>query len=142
MTRKILALVLTLGFATSIYAADDIRYFSIEEAIKEAKTQGIIDDSIQFKFGSGSGNKDKIFIKNLSTNKKSNKVGKDAKASCQRAFHSAILHFFTRAKREGATKVVNLTGYFKKIPYDSKTEFQCGVGNLMSGVTLRGDLAK
>ena len=142
MTRKILALVLTLGFATSIYAADDIRYFSIEEAIKEAKTQGIIDDSIQFKFGSGSGNKDKIFIKNLSTNKKSNKVGKDATASGERGCHAAILQFFTRAKREGATKVVNLTGYFKKIPYDSKTEFQCGVGNLMSGVTLRGDLAK
>ena len=142
MTRKILALVLTLGFATSIYAADDIRYFSIEEAIKEAKTQGIIDDSIQFKFGSGSGNKDKIFIKNLSTNKKSNKVGKDAKDSCQRALHQAILQFKKKKKREGATKVVNLTGYFKKIPYDSKTEFQCGVGNLMSGVTLRGDLAK
>ncbi len=47
-----------------------------------------------------------------------------------------------RALRDGGTKVINITGYYKKHPFDSKTEYQCGVGNLIVGVTIRADIAK
>ena len=143
MKMGLVAFALSVVFmANQLFAADEMMILPIEQAMEEAKKQGMIDDSVQFKFGSGSGKGDKIFMKNLMTNKKANKFGKSAEGSCARAFHSAIIQFHKRAKQEGATKVVNLTGYFKKIPYDSKTNFQCGVGSLMSGVTLKGDLAR
>lgn len=141
--KKLLVSLSCIGtLSLSAVAADDIIYLPIKPAIEEAIKQGYIDNSVEFKFGSGSGAKDQIFMKQLTTNKKSNKVGKTAQESCNRAFHSALIQFFTRAKAEGGTKVVNLTGWFKKIPYDSKDKFQCGVGSLMSGVTLKGDIAK
>ncbi len=131
-----------LTLALSANAADTIMYLPIEPAIKQAKEQGIIDGSVTFKFGSNSGSRDKIFAKDLVTNKKARKLGNSAEDSCVRAFHSALIQFQQRAKQDGATKVVNLIGYFKKKPYDSKKDFQCGVGGLMSGVALKGDLAK
>lgn len=141
--KKILVAMSCVGaLSINAIAADDIIYLPIKPALEEAIKEGYIDNSIKFKFGTGSGAKDKIFLKQLTTNKKANKVGKSAEASCTRAFHSALIQFFNRAKQEGGTKVVNLTGWFKKIPYDSKDHFQCGVGTIMSGVTLKGDIAK
>ncbi|MEE3711439.1 MULTISPECIES: hypothetical protein [Campylobacter] len=141
--KKILVSISCISaLSLSAVAADDIIYLPIKPAIDEAIKQGYIDNSVKFKFGSQSGAKDQIFMKQLTTNKKANKVGKSAEESCTRAFHSALIQFFQRAKQEGGTKVVNLTGWFKKIPYDSKTNFQCGVGTLMTGVTLKGDIAK
>lgn len=141
--KKILVSISCISaLSLSAVAADDIIYLPIKPAIDEAIKQGYIDNSVKFKFGSNSGKNDKIFMQQLTTNKKANKVGKSAEESCTRAFHSALIQFFQRAKQEGGTKVVNLTGWFKKIPYDSKTNFQCGVGTLMTGVTLKGDIAK
>ena len=46
------------------------------------------------------------------------------------------------AKKENATKVVNLTSYFKKQEFKSTTEYECAIGNIMTGVALKGDIAK
>ncbi|MCH5322625.1 MAG: excinuclease ABC subunit A [Helicobacter sp.] len=140
--KKLLSGLAVLFIFSNANAADDIIYLPIDKALQEARENGLIDASIEFKFGSKSGSKDKIIAKNLMTNKKSNKVGKDAEVSCTRAFHSALIQFQQAAIKNGGKKVVNLTGYFKKIPYDSPTMFQCGVGSIMSGVTLRGDIAQ
>jgi hypothetical protein len=37
---------------------------------------------------------------------------------------------------------VNITGYYKKQPFSSQTEFQCGAGATMAGVTLKGTVVK
>lgn len=55
---------------------------------------------------------------------------------------AALKAFGERALKEGGSKVVNLTGYFRKQEYNSNDKFQCVAGNIMSAVTLRGDIAK
>lgn len=140
--KKLLGGLVMLFVFSSANAADKIIYLPIDKALSEAREKGLIDKAIEFKFGSKSGSKDKIIVKDLISNKKSNKFGKSAEASCTRAFQSALIQLQEAAIEDGGKKVVNLTGYFKKISYDSPTMFQCGVGFLMSGVTLKGDIAQ
>ena len=96
-------------------------------------------DVVRFPIGKSAGRK---ITQQLSSNKKANGVGKSDQAACNRAFLSALLSFQDRAKREGGDKVVNITSYYYKHDFSSETEFECGTGNIMSGVTLRGYIAK
>ena len=138
--KKILSLAAVLAVSTSLYAKNDTMRFSIQNALNSELAKEKLDPSIKFSFGSGS--KGAIIAKQLTANKKTNAVGKSDEAACQRAFISALITFQERAKREGGNKVVNLTSYYYKKDFDSKTEFECGVGNIMVGVTLKGDIAK
>ena len=117
-----------------------MHHFSIEEALSSPKAKGVIDPNIKLSFGSGT--KGGIIKSGLTANKKTNAFNKSDKEACEWAFLSAIKTFQERAVKEGGTKVINLTGYYKKKAFDSKTQFQCGAGALMAGVTLKGDIAK
>lgn len=134
-----LALLLSSGV---LYAKNEVQYFDIQNAMNSPEFKAALDPKISFKFGSGSGKGHKIIVSKLMSNKKANGVGKNDEAACQRALLNALISFQERAIKEGGTKVVNITGYYYKQEYDSKEKFQCGVGNIMSGVTLRGDIAK
>lgn len=116
--------------------------FSIQDALNSPLARQKLDGSIKFLFGSKSGSGLNIVSKDLVANKRANGVGKDGEISCQRAFISALITLQGRAKEAGASKVVNIVSYFKKGTFDSKTAFECADGNLMSGVTLKADLAK
>ena len=98
--------------------------------------------NVSFKFGKGSGAGSNIILKDIISNKRTNGVGKSDEESCRWALAAALKAFGQRAIKEGGSKVVNLTGYFRKQEYNSKDKFQCVAGNIMSAVTLRGDIAK
>ncbi len=76
------------------------------------------------------------------SNKKTNAFNKSDKEACEWAFLSALLSFHQRALSSGGDAVVNITGYYKKIAFTSQTEFQCGAGATMAGVTLKGTVVK
>jgi uncharacterized protein YbjQ (UPF0145 family) len=76
------------------------------------------------------------------SNKKTNAVGKSDQEACEWAFLSALLSFRDRALTLGGNAVVNIRGYYKKNAFTSATEFQCGAGATMAGVTLKGDVVK
>ncbi|MGG7074431.1 excinuclease ABC subunit A [Campylobacter sp. 9BO] len=120
--------------------SNDIMRLSIQDALNSDLAKQKLDGSVKFVFGSGA-NGD-IIRKNLVANKKTNGVGKDDVVACQRAFISALMTFQERAKSESGSKAINLVSYFKKKELNSKTEFECAVGNIMVGVALKGDIAK
>lgn len=138
--RKFMAFLAICGLCASLSARDDVQYYDIQEALSSAKAQKLLDPNIKLSFGSGTTNG--IIVKGLQSNKKTNAFAKKDKDACTHAFLSALISFQQRAIKEGGTRVVNLTGYYKKQPFDSKTQFQCGAGAIMAGVTLRGDIAK
>jgi hypothetical protein len=76
------------------------------------------------------------------SNKKTNAFNKSDKEACEWAFLSALLSFKDRALSQGGDAVVNISGYYKKIPFSSETQFQCGAGGTMAGVTLKGTVVK
>ena len=138
--KKLLVLAGVCALALNLSARDDVHHFSIEEALSSPKAKGVLDPNIKLSLGSGTNGGN---IKSgLTANKKTNAFNKSDKEACEWAFLSAVKTFQERAVKEGGTRVVNLTGYYKKQPFDSKTQFQCGAGALMAGVTLKGDIAK
>lgn len=138
--KKILTTLLLCGLVSTLSARDDVVYFSVSELLNSAKAKEVLADDIKIIFGSGY--KGKTIITGITSNKKTNAFNKSDKEACEWSALSALKSFQERARREGGTKVVNLTGYYKKQPFDSKTQFQCGAGNIMAGVTFKGDIAK
>ena len=76
------------------------------------------------------------------TNKKTNGVGKSNVESCKWAMLSALIAFQESAKARGANAVVDISSYYKKVEYKSTSQYECHVGNIMSGVALKGSYAK
>lgn len=76
------------------------------------------------------------------SNKKTNAFNKSDKEACEWAFLSALLSFHQRALSLGGDAVVDIQGFYKKQPFSSETEFQCGAGATMAGVTLKGTVVK
>lgn len=138
--KKLLILLALCGI---VFAKNDVQYFDLKAALESAEFKAHLNQGITFKFGSNSGKNDTIIVPNLTSNQKASFMGdRTSESSCQRALLNAMIVFQKRAIKEGGTKVVNLTGYYYKQPYDSKDKFQCGVGSIMTGVTLKGDIAK
>lgn len=122
--------------------SNDIMRYSIASALNSPLAKEKLSNKIKFVFGTKNKDKSNIIKKGLVSNKKTNGVGKDDQVSCERAFISALIAFQNQAISEGANKVVNLVSYFKKNTFDSKTEYECAIGNIISGVALKGDIAK
>ena len=137
--KKIVSLVAILAFATSLNARDDVKYHSLD-FLNGPKAKNFLLPNVSINFGTGYSGQ--VIVKDLTSNKKTNGFNKSDEEACQIALLSALKTFQERALKEGGTKVVNLTGYYKKQQFNSKTQFQCGSGALMSGVTLKGDIAK
>lgn len=144
--KKILFCISVL--ALSLQAADRIEHFSISEAIKENEdiTDGLSKNFLEYGYGSNSKlAKEKVIVKDIKTIKRTNAAMRGAdgkKASCQRAFISALLAFDARVNREGGKRAANIVSYHKKKVYDSKDEFECAIGSIMVAVTLKGDVVK
>lgn len=121
-------------------ARDDRNRYSIDEAMNTSSAKSELDRGYSYYFASPS---DRKVLENhgeYMSNKKTNAFGKSDKEACQWAFLSAMLSFQDRIANEGGNAVINLRSYYKKGDFRSETEFECGSGALMAGVTLVGDV--
>lgn len=140
---KKIAIVLAIAslcFSQVLSARDDRNRYSIADAMNQAKFKEKIDKGYTFKFGSA---KHGAIAKNhgeFMTNKKTNAFNKTDEAACQWAFLSAMMSFQDRITNEGGNAVVNIRSYYKKGEFSSETEFECGNGAIMAGVTFLGDV--
>lgn len=121
-------------------ARDDRNRYSIEEAMNTSDAKSKLDRGFSFYFGSPSNREVLENHGEFMSNKKTNAVGKSDKEACQWAFLSAMLSFQDRIANEGGNAVINLRSYYKKGDFRSETEFECGNGALMAGVTFVGDV--
>ena len=138
-----LALAILFVIQTSdVLARDSKRMFSVDEAMSSEDAKGLLQNDIAFHFGDGNHPAIEHTIGNWMSNKKTNAFNKSDLAACQRAFLSAMISLRDRARREGGDGVVNIVSYYKKNRVSSTTEFECGAGNVIAGVTLRGDVVK
>ena len=138
-TLFIAVVLLFLGYNTA-QARDERLHFSIEEAMNTPDAKVKLNKGYTFLFGDS---KSTDIIENhgeFQSNKKTNAFGKPDKTACQWAFLSAMLSFQERITTEGGNAVVNIRSYYKKNDFSSETEFECGAGGLMAGVTFKGDV--
>jgi hypothetical protein len=78
----------------------------------------------------------------FSANTKSNAVGRSDQEACDIAFICAHALLQEHARREGGSAVVNIKSVYRGENSGSATEYVCGAGNIMVGVTLEGTVVK
>jgi uncharacterized protein YbjQ (UPF0145 family) len=142
---KISGIVLFVLFVFSFSEAsarDDWTMFPIQDAMNTADAKQKLNQGVKFYFGSQTSPKVLQSFGEFQSNKKTNSFNKSDKQACEWAFLSAMLSFQQRALSMGANAVTNIKSYYKKHLVDSPTEYECGAGTFVSGVTFKGTVVK
>jgi len=136
-------LISTLLFS---YSSGDARNtllkVSIEEALAWGEEEGVLDSSIGLYFGDQEHAAIEQNLGTYTSNKKTNGVGKSDQKACKWAFLSAMVSLQSRAVSEGGNAVVNIHSNYNRQHFSSTTEFECGAGAVMAGVTMVGDVVR
>jgi uncharacterized protein YbjQ (UPF0145 family) len=136
-----LVAALALGIST-VEARDDVQNFSIADALARGEKEGVLNSSIELYFGDEEHPAVDTNHGEYTSNKKTNAFGKSDEKACQWAFLSAIKSLQDRAIKEGGNAVINIRSYYKKNSLVSATEFNCGAGATVAGVTMIGEVVK
>lgn len=131
-----LCLILALPLAQ---ARDTQHMFSIKDALNTPDAKAKVDKDIGLYFGEQKHPAVKKNHGELKTSKKTNAFGKSDKEACQWAFLSAIVALQDRAAQMGVDAVVNIRSNYDNQEVSSTTEFECGAGNVIAGVALKGE---
>jgi uncharacterized protein YbjQ (UPF0145 family) len=139
---NLLPLVALIFLSLDVSARDTQSMFSIEKAMKVEAAKEKLNSGIKFYFGKQKHGRIEKRMGNVQSNKKTNAFGKSDEEACSWAFLSAMIALQDRAVRDGGNAVVNIRSYYKKHEVVSETEYECGAGNVIAGVTFTGDIVK
>ncbi len=133
--------IVFLGNFQNVHARDDKAMFPIRSVLEMSQAIEKL-DGVTFYFGSQSypavAEKFGIF----STNKKTNAFMKADEEACNWAFLSALISLHRRAQSLGGNAVINIKSNYKNHEVVSETEFECGAGNMIAGVALKGEVVR
>lgn len=139
LTRCI-TIVAISSCAAGALARDDIKDFSVTDALATEKAKEVLGSDIKFYFGAQSHGAVSKKFGEFGTNKKTNAFGKTDREACEWAFLSAMKALRERAQREGGNAVVNIRSNYRSNTTSSPDTFKCGSGAVMAGVALLGDV--
>jgi hypothetical protein len=138
-----LVLISMVLFSYSVgHARNTVHRVSIEEALAWGEQEGLLSDSIRLYFGEQEYPKIERHLGTYTSNKKTNSVGKSDEKACQWAFLSAMVSLQDRATAEGGNAVVNIHSNYYQNEFSSTTEFECGAGAVVAGVTMVGEVVQ
>lgn len=142
---KLSSMVVTAMAALLVAGIADARDTRLKLPIQDAMTandaQAQLGTDVKFFFGAEIPKGAKTFG-TYTSNKKTNFANKSDKEGCEWAFLSAMLALKQRAIAEGGNAVVGIHSWYKKNEFKSASEYECGAGAFVGGVTLRGTVAK
>ena len=141
MIRKIAIVSLALLISSAASARDEVGRYSVEDLLKTSDAKSVLND-VQLYFGNQKTPSVKEKFGEVMSNKKTNSFMKSDQEACHWVMLSALKALQERAQREGMNAVINIQSFYKKREFISDTEFECGAGSVMAGVTLKGTLVK
>lgn len=136
----LLVLVLCLLVSGTALARDDRNRYSIAEAMNTAAFKEKIDRGYTFKFAGQSHGAVAKRHGEFTSNKKTNAFNKTDQEACEWAFLNAMMSFQDRITKSGGNAVINIRSYYKRGEFSSATEYECGNGAIMAGVTFKGEV--
>ena len=146
MKRRLFAVMMVsfLGLlaAASSSARDTKNMWPISDAMGTADAKAKLDKGIKYYFGDSTHPDVAQNFGVYMSNKKTNGANKEDKEACEWAFLSAMISFQERAVALGGDAVINIRSYYRKNEISSQTQYECGSGALMSGVTFQGEVVK
>jgi hypothetical protein len=128
--------------ATTTSARDDRLRFPISEAMSAPEAKAQLGGGVQFFFGDSVHPAVERSMGVFTSNKKTNAFGKSDKIACDWAFLSAMVSLQSRATQEGGDAVINIKSIYKGNAVSSTTDYECGAGAIMAGVTFQGEVVK
>ena len=133
--------IAALSSVSVAVARDDNARFPVKEAIAKGQTtKDKLDPEIPLYFGK---QKTPAVVKKMgeyTAGRKTNAANKSDKEACEIAFVSAAIGLQQRARREGGNAVVNIKSINKNENLESESEYLCGAGTFMAGVSLQGTM--
>ena len=133
--------MLLVSYSTG-QARNTLHKVSIEEALAWGEKEGVLKSSVRLYFGDQAHPAVERNLGTYTANRKTNAVGKSDQKACKWAFLSAMVTLQDRAIAEGGNAVVNIHSFYYKNEFSSATEFECGAGAVMAGVTMVGDVVR
>jgi hypothetical protein len=127
--------------SASAFARDSKYLLKIADVLMMPEAAGRLDAGIKLYFGKqpapAGENRGEVVA-----NPKTNSANKSDEEACRWVMLSALMELQKRARAMGATAVVGIESYYKKVPFSSETEFECHAGAFVTGVALRGQMIK
>ncbi|QLH38006.1 MAG: excinuclease ATPase subunit [Defluviicoccus sp.] len=134
------AFVVVFLFGANVSARDDWLMFPIKDAMSTPDAQQKLNRDVRFYFSGQSHPKVLHTFGEFQSNKKTNAFNKSDKEACEWVFLSAMLSFQDRVQEMGGNAVIDIKSYYKKHLVESPTEYECGAGFMLAGVTFRGTI--
>ncbi|CAG0983960.1 hypothetical protein BURK2_02004 [Burkholderiales bacterium] len=142
MNRFLFGLLATVLLAASAQARDTRHMFPVQDALTTGEAKAKLDPKIKLYFGDAPHPKVMRDFGEFTSNKKTNAFNKSDRVACEWAFLSAMLSFQERARELGGNAVINIKSYYKKDLRVSRSEYLCGAGATVAGVTFKGTVVK
>lgn len=124
------------------YARDDVKHYSVSEALNSADAKEKLGTDIKFFFGDQPHPEVAQSFGTDQSNRKTNSVGKSDQKACDWVFLSTMIALRDRAQQLGADGVINIRSNYRNKEFKSDTEYECGAGNIVVGGTLKGEFVK
>jgi hypothetical protein len=134
--NRVVLLALALA-STSAFARDTRLLLPIADVFAMPEAAGRLDPNFRFFFGKQPAPEGEARGQ-VVANAKTNASNKGDVEACKWVMLSALVELQEKARRVGATSVVAIDSWYKKIIFTSETEYECHAGNVVAGVTLRG----
>ena len=141
MLQKIALIAMCAVVAGGAQARDTILAHSIKDALTAANTVEKFDPAIGLYFGNQTTPGVLKRMREVTANKKTNAFNKSDEEACRWAFLSAVLSLQGAARAAGGNAVINIKSNYKKQETVSDTDYICGAGAFIGGVTLKGTIA-
>lgn len=132
------ALLATLLLAAPALAEDAVLKIRLADVVSMPEAKGKIDGTVTFHLHGSRKAPSGTVLGDAVANKKTNAFGKSKEFACKWAALSALISLQAGAKKAGATAVVDVVSYFRKVETRDPVTFDCHVGGLMAGVALKG----
>jgi uncharacterized protein YbjQ (UPF0145 family) len=142
MKAKMFVVIALLSVPGLVLGKDQIKHYPFANAITEATKSGKLDGTVKFYLhGNDPQGRVTVVKDDVSVNRKTNAFGKVDQSTCDWALQSALIALQDEAKKADANAVVDIVSDYGDEYRDSQN-YECHVGFLMSGVIMKGKLAK
>lgn len=139
MSKLVIVILLATLVSNNVFAREDRINLNIIEAYQALSIDSQL-GGVKMYFGNQSHPSTNKKMSVIRTNRKTNAFNKTDKKACEWVFLSAILALRDSALSQGGNAVVNIKSNYDNIEYSSPSEFQCGVGRIIAGVALIGQV--
>jgi len=141
LVYMVLSVALLFAYSTG-QTRNEVLRFSIEDALSQPGASSRLNSSVRLFFGDQAFPSVERKLGTFTSNKKTNAFNKSDREACNWAFLSAMVSLQERAIREGGNALVNIRSIYYKNEFSSTTDFECGAGNVVAGVTMVGEAVK